>query len=217
MKISIHRIYARIFDVWRVRRMNLFRQIMRPDGTERVIDVGGYPGFWTSTPPLFASIDAVNPDLHSWMPEDAPDHHISVRVGDGRRLECEDNEYDLAFSNSVIEHVGSWSDQLAFAAEIRRVGRDIWVQTPARECFIEPHYLAPFLHWFPKPIQKRIVRWVTPWGLLSKPTPEVVNAMVEETRLIDRREMGKLFPDCEIHVEKLFGVFPKSYVAIRKC
>jgi hypothetical protein len=54
-----------------------------------------------------------------------------------------DQEYDIAFSNSVIEHVGDWERQAAFASEIRRVGKNLWIQTPAKECPIEPHYLAP--------------------------------------------------------------------------
>ena len=66
-------------------------------------------------------------------------------VGDGCALKFPDKSYDIAFSNSVIEHVGSWERQQAFAKDIRRVGKAIWVQTPARECLIEPHYLAPFL------------------------------------------------------------------------
>ncbi len=57
----------------------------------------------------------------------------------------------VVFSNSVIEHVGTWEDQQAFAAEVRRVGRRLWV--PAYECPIEPHYLAPLVHYLPKEVQ----------------------------------------------------------------
>jgi len=56
-------------------------------------------------------------------------------------LNYSDNEFDICFSNSVIELVGSFEDQRKFANEIRRVGRKLWVQTPARSFFFEPHYL----------------------------------------------------------------------------
>ncbi len=40
--------------------------------------------------------------------------------------------------------------------------------------------------------------------------------MVETTRLLTKREMRQLFPDCEIYTEKLLGFIPKSYIAVRK-
>jgi hypothetical protein len=39
--------------------------------------------------------------------------------------------------------------------------------------------------------------------------------MVDSTRLLTKREMRQLFPDCVILTERLLGVFPKSYVAYR--
>ncbi len=116
----------------------------------------------------------------------------------------------------MIEHVGSWENQKAFASEIRRVGKKLWVQTPARECPIEPHYLTPFIHWLSPSIQKRLLRYFTPWGLISKPTIQEIEKMVDTTRLLTFLEMQKLFPDCEIHIEKLAFGIPKAYIAIRK-
>ena len=54
---------------------------------------------------------------------------ISVK-GDGRKLEFDNNEFDIVFSNSVIEHVGDFQDQKLFSKEILRVGKKIWIQTP---------------------------------------------------------------------------------------
>ena len=130
--------------------------------------------------------------------------------------ELEDNKYDIVFSNSVIEHVGEWKDQQAFAREVRRVGGKLWVQTPARECPFEPHYLAPFIHWLPKHWQKRLIRWCTVYGWVQRPSPEDIAEMVTSIRLLTKSEVKALFPDCEILVETLWGVFPKSYIAVSK-
>ena len=130
--------------------------------------------------------------------------------------EVEGNEYDIVFSNSVIEHVGEWQDQQAFAREVRRVGGKLWVQTPARECPFEPHYLAPFIHWLPKHWQKRLIRWCTVYGWIQRPSSEDIAEMVTSIRLLKKSEMMALFPDCELLVETLWGVFPKSYIAVRK-
>jgi hypothetical protein len=61
-----------------------------------------------------------------------------------------------------------------------------------------------------------MLRWATPWGWLAKPSRELVDEMVESTRLLTQREMEELFPDCEILVEPLFLGVPKSDIAVRK-
>jgi hypothetical protein len=127
-----------------------------------------------------------------------------------------DKKYDVVFSNSVIEHVGSWSDQTDFAREVRRVGKKLWVQTPARECPFEPHYLAPFMHWLPKQLQKKLIRWCSVYGLLQHPSPAEVEQMVDSIRLLTKMEMQTLFPDCEVLEEKLLFFIPKSYIAVRE-
>jgi hypothetical protein len=127
-----------------------------------------------------------------------------------------DRSYDILFSNSVIEHVGDWPRQQQFAAEARRVGRALWVQTPAYECPIEPHYMTPFIHYFPPSFQRKIARWFTVWGLIERPNREQVEAMVGSIRLLRKAEMSRLFPDCEIITERLLWLIPKSYIAIRR-
>jgi hypothetical protein len=127
-----------------------------------------------------------------------------------------DKSYDIGFSNSVIEHVGSWEQQRQFASEIRRVAKSLWVQTPAYECPIEPHYMTPLIHYFPRSFQRKILRWGTLWGWIERPTQDQVEFMVETTRLLRKPEMRQLFPDCEIVTERMLWIIPKSYIAIRQ-
>jgi hypothetical protein len=127
-----------------------------------------------------------------------------------------DKSYDILYSNSVIEHVGDWHRQQQFASEARRVGKALWVQTPAYGCPIEPHYMTPFIHYFPPSFQRKIARWFTVWGLIERPNREQVQAMVGSIRLLRKAEMSMLFPDCEIVTERLLWIIPKSYIAIRR-
>ena len=216
MAFSIHAIYRQIFKVWRKRRLELFCRMVEPRSSDTILDVGGYPGSWTSEPQRVARVDTLNVHHVPWEASDHPGYRIRPLVGDGCALSMPNASYDVGFSNSVIEHVGSWEQQLKFASEIRRVANALWVQTPAYACPIEPHYLAPFIHYLPRSIQRRIVRWCTPWGWLERPSRNQVDHMVDSTRLLSKREMKLLFPDCEIITERMLGFIPKSYIAVRR-
>lgn len=216
MSLSIHSIYRRMFEIWRKRRFELFLRLMRPNCSDVLLDVGGYPGFWTSHPQPVKRVDSINVHEVPWKSEHAPNHNIRTLVGDGCCLPMPDKLYDIGFSNSVIEHVGSWERQQQFASEVRRVAKALWVQTPAYECPIEPHYLTPFVHYLPRAVQKKVLRWCTLWGWIERPNREQVNLAVETTRLLRKSEMRRIFPDCEIVTERLLGIIPKSYIAIRR-
>lgn len=216
MPFSIHSIYGQIFKIWRKKRFKLFVDYVKPSAEDILLDVGGYPGNWTLHPQLVKRLDILNVHEVFWNTADFPHHRIKILTGDGCSLAMPNKSYEIGFSNSVIEHVGSWERQQQFAAEIRRVAKAVWVQTPAYECPIEPHYLTPFIHYLPRSFQKKILRWFTLWGWIQRPTPAQINEMVETTRLLRKSEMLELFPDCEIITERLFGVLPKSYIAFRK-
>ncbi len=213
--MNIHAIYVQIFKIWRAKRMLRFEQIIQPQADDLLLDVGGYPYTWTPRPQQTQRVDCINIHEAPWDPSTAPDHRITTAAGDGCALAFEDQSYGILFSNSVIEHVGDWEKQRAFAAEARRVGRKLWIQTPALGCPLEPHYLAPFVHWLPVSIRRRILRWGTLWGWMSKPSQETIDETIAFTRLLSRKQVQTLFPDCTIWTERLLWVFPKSYTAYR--
>ena len=215
MPFGIHSIYSQIFKVWRKKRFGLFLQLVNPSPDEILLDVGGYPSFWASQPQPVQRIDTLNIHEVPWNQKDLPHHNIRTITGNGCALGMADQSYDIGFSNSVIEHVGSYEQQQQFASEIRRVAKILWLQTPAYECPIEPHYLMPLMHYLPQSFQKKLVRWWTPRGWLERPTPEQINSMVETTRLLRKSEMRQLFPDCEIITERLWWLIPKSCIALR--
>ena len=216
MPLSIHTVYRQVFKLWRAQRFKLFLRLISPTASDILIDVGGYPEFWTSHPQPVKRIDTLNVFEVPCDNAQCPDHNIRTLVGDGCSLNMPDQSYDIGFSNSVIEHVGSWERQQQFAREIRRVAKTLWVQTPAYECPIEPHYMAPLIHYLPHSWQKRLLRRCTVWGWIERPDARRINEMVETTRLLRKREMQLLFPDCEILTERLLWFIPKSYIAIRR-
>jgi len=208
MGLSYKALSERVFIHFRRRRMKRFFGMFGVSLEARVLDIGGTGQTWSDESegsPQF-SVTLIN--LSSDGRVDGG-RFIAVE-GDATALPFADNAFDIAFSNSVIEHVGTWEDQQNFAREARRVARRLWIQTPARSFPIEAHLLAPYIQYLPKSVQHRVARW-TPRGLMQ---PDVVHDIVDEIRLLTYREVKQLFPDCRIMKERVFGV-TKSYIAVR--
>ncbi len=208
--MTIHSLYARLSPIFRRRRMRQFQALVAPRAGERLLDIGGTAAFWHDAG-LAAHLTLLNRDVGGGEQRRTDSEFVH---GDGCALRFADRAYDVVFSNSVIEHVGTWERQKAFAAEARRVGGRLWIQTPAREFFIEPHLVAPFIHWLPRAWQSRLMRNFTIRGWLERPDAATVEAFLDEVRLLTFREMQTLFPDCTIRRERFFGL-TKSYIAVR--
>lgn len=214
--MSIHRLYAAVSPHLRRRRMRQFMTRIAPRAGERILDVGGTSWIWDelSVPSAITLLNTVPPEGPPPARSDGRRGEFHFAQGDGCALPYAEREFDVVFSNSVIEHVGTWERQQRFAAEARRVGRRLWIQTPAREFFIEPHLVAPFIHWLPRAAQRRLMRNFTLRGWLERPDARAVEAFLEEVRLLTFSEMQALFPDCTIRRERFLGL-TKSYIAVR--
>ncbi len=209
--MNLHRLYSAISPYFRRKRMQWFLARLNVQPEERRLDIGGYPAFWRE-----AALPNPTTLFNLSFPPGLAQRETgcTYATGDACALPFTAGEFDVAFSNSVIEHLGTWERQQPFAAAARRVGRKLWVQTPARGFFIEPHLVAPFIHWLPVHWQRPLIRNFTPWGWLTRPAAPAVDAFLAEMRLLTRAEMGRLFPDCEILEEKFLGL-TKSYIALR--
>ncbi|MEO8494727.1 MAG: methyltransferase domain-containing protein [Planctomycetota bacterium] len=209
---NLHKyVFNIVFRFTRTKRMRLFAKVIDPRDGESVLDVGGNDYNWQYVSRRLR-VELLNLFVAPITIE-SPIEFNSV-MGDGTQLAYDDLSFDIGFSNSVIEHVGTKERQVQFASEIRRVGKKVWVQTPAREFFMEPHFFTPFVHWIPKASRKWVVHWFSFWSWYWSASREETDAMVEELRLLSKREMEGLFPDCRIITER-FLFMPKSYIAVR--
>ena len=101
--------------------------------------------------------------------------------GDACALPFGDAEFDIVFSNAVIEHVGDRDRQRAMASEAVRVGRRAFLTTPNRRFPIEVHTRLPFVHWLPDALSHPLYR------ALGK-------GFATENNLLSRRDLASLFP-----------------------
>lgn len=200
----------------RLERFGLFKSFIEPYPKPiQILDIGGTQKFWewmnfTDVPNVFVTL--VNP---ASVEVDARHKNFKGIVGDGTNLaDIADSEYDIVFSNSAIEHVATYENQEKMAAEIQRVARNYFVQTPNYRFPIEPHFLFPGFQWLP--MATRI------WLLKTLPLFErrvggkrldavAAKDKAEEVRLLKRNEMLALFPRASLFEEKMFGM-TKSFV-----
>ena len=191
-------------QAWREGRYRQFLALcsVRPD--DRILDVGAGRGGalerFNSTNPIVA-VD-LEPLEDGWL----ANPNVDVRVADGTDLPYADGEFPVVFSSSVIEHIPR-ELQPKFANEIRRVGQRYFVQTPNRYFPIEPHYQVPFFQFLPERIQRALNRRFT-LGWRQK-------GQWEEANLLSAEDLRRLFPDAEIHRERLLGL-TKSLMAVRR-
>src|SRR5829696_2983925 len=142
----------------RARRFLMFEQLValmpRPLS---IIDLGGTNEFWEQR--AWAGRDDLSITIVNLEAQPRRYDNIHPTVGDATSLaEYADGAFDIAFSNSVIEHLFTFESQAAMAREVQRVASAFWVQTPNFWFPIEPHFLAPGWHWLPEDTRVAILR-----------------------------------------------------------
>jgi len=198
---------------FRRQRMARFARELGVTPETRVLDVGGNSECWRllASPPRVTLLN---------MPGDlAGEHGPELRVAaDGGQLPFRDGAFDVVFSNSVIEHLGTPENQARFAREAARVGRSYWVQTPNRWFPLEQHLLTPFVHWLPKRWQRALAPRFSLSNALQRVTPERrryhISHFIKDIRLLGPAELARLFPGARVIRERFFGL-TKSLVAVR--
>ena len=175
----------------------------------RVLDAGGYEYYWQFSDLLprvtVANLEgpARGQSRRSWV------------IADARMLPFRDRSFEVAFSNSVIEHISNPVDRRSFARELGRVAERYYVQTPNFWFPIEPHLMTPFVHYLPKTLQRRLLRNFTVWGILVRPTPEGCDDFLRDIRMLDESELRQLFPAAEIWRERVLGITKSLIAAFR--
>jgi SAM-dependent methyltransferase len=189
------RLGSRLAADARARRHERFRSLTGASDGTRILDVGcGALGLRALEP----SLDITGVDLIDRPAYPGP----FVRADATSRLPFGDGAFDLVYSSSVVEHIPPMR-RAAFAAELRRVGRGWWVQTPAFSFPVEPHALLPFAHWLPSPLRRRY------WSI------GVAGAWEPDLRLLRSAELEALFPGGEVVAER-FGPLAKSWISVRR-
>jgi hypothetical protein len=150
--------------------------------------------------------------------------YTPVVISESGQLPFADEYFDIVYCSSVIEHVTipkeqiwkvysgrrfhteSYARQKEFSKEIKRLGKNYFVQTPNIHFPLESHSLLPFASWLPRRLLLSTLRLTNKfWIKQSDP----------DWHLLDKKKMHELFNEATIVEEKLLGI-TKSIMAIYK-
>ena len=86
--------------------------------------------------------------------------------------------FDIVHTNATIEHVGSYQNQISLIRETVRVSKKyVFIQTPNRFYPIDFHTTLPLIHYLPKKIHRKILKFL---GLNFYASEENLNLLSEK-------------------------------------
>jgi SAM-dependent methyltransferase len=190
----------------------VFMEVIRPRPEALVLDVGvtsderyRESNYFEQMYPFPHNITCVGTEDGSHLAQRYPGlSYRQVKAGDP--LPFRDAEFDVVFSNAVLEHVGNRAAQAAFVRELCRVGKSFFITTPNRWFPFEHHTGLPLLHYLPPSVFRSLLRRTR------------YRHWAEESNLniLTARELATLFPAdraVEVHSVRLLGV-PSNLVAV---
>jgi hypothetical protein len=199
-----------IGSIFRKKRFQFFEErISKMEKPVTILDIGGTAAFWVAQ--NYHKRNDVMITVLNLRSEETHYSNIKVVEGDACDLSMySDHAFDISFSNSLIEHLYTRESQQKMANEAVRVGRFHFIQTPNRYFPIEPHFKFPFFQFLPKALK---IYLQTRTSLINgvKYDREYAENIVNEIRLLTKKEMQSLFPSSNLYVERFFGL-AKSFV-----
>lgn len=175
-----------------------------------VLDIGGTQEYWNR---MGLDDPGIKVTLLNLSRQATTSENFSSVVGNATDLSVYGNDaFDIVYSNSVIEHLFTRENQMKMAAEVRRVGKYHFIQTPNYFFPIEPHFVFPGFQFLPRAVRIWLVSRFDLGHMKRKGNVEEARTQVDEIKLLSTREMESLFPDSKIWREKV-GSLTKSIVA----
>ena len=175
----------------RRRKLQLFLDEFHPTAETSVLDVGadelafgegdgcGTLNFFEEHYPWPERITALGLQDGSGFRARYP--AIRYVQGDACALPFADGEFDIVFSNAVVEHVGDRERQRLLVSEAIRVGRRVFITTPNRRFPVEVHTRLPLVHWLPDRFAQRVYR-------------SLGRGFATDIRLLSKSSFAALFP-----------------------
>lgn len=155
---------VKIAGYQRRRMFERFMKIAKVSDSDTVLDIGvtaertyASSNYFEKWFPHKANVTAAGLDDARFLEAEYPG--MRFVEADGRDLPFDDDSFDFVHSSAVIEHVGSFEQQVQFVSECSRVARKgVFITTPNRWFPVEFHTVVPLAHWLPPTMFRQIMR-----------------------------------------------------------
>lgn len=199
----MRRLFASLRRHFRQGRYKHIQELLDLEGScGFILDLGGGPAsFFAATFPRPRQVILLDIDYNLARQAKLNRPGLHAVVADGGWLPLADRSADVAICNSVIEHV---DEPGALAAEIRRVGRSYFLQTPNSDFPLELHSFIAI------PLYNYV-----PWKWLRRFLCKVFGASYEyvsSVRYLSEGKLRLLFPGAIISYERVLGLKKSFYV-----
>lgn len=207
----------------RARRLKLFNEFMKTiTGPIRLVDLGGTVNFWKSWG--LAKQPLLNVTLVNNHEQDKQYSNDPISLPNIRRLDADVltltaadfANFDVIFSNSLIEHLPGRELQRQLAQAIVDSGRPYFLQTPNKRSPLDPHFPRPYVPFFatyPRSVQARLLTWFKLGSSSVAPSYDAALARLHNYYPLTTRDVRQLFPKARIVIERPLG-FPMSIIAM---
>lgn len=198
----------------RCSQYNLFVELIRPKSTDKIIDIGTSPDERLKDTNFFERKYPFPKMLSIASVEDCAElvkkYHLRkyIKLTEENILPLKNNAYDIVVSWATIEHVGNRSKQKHFLNELCRLGKKVFITTPDRSSWYEPHTATFFLHYFPKKLFRKILKWIGK-DFWSKE---------ENLNILSFKDVTELVSNTKLKVIRfrLFGILPSHIIIYGK-
>ncbi|NDV25261.1 bifunctional 2-polyprenyl-6-hydroxyphenol methylase/3-demethylubiquinol 3-O-methyltransferase UbiG [Desulfovibrio sp. JC010] len=229
LRRNVSKLYHAISRGWKRKRFIRFLELVNPRPGGTVLDLGGGRGSF-----FYDNLDLVQKRNLRVVVADISAQDLLVAksrgfetftLNDGGLGALEDGQFETVFCNSVIEHVNLPKDQVwdyraddfyakafavqrVFAADIERVARKYFVQTPCVHFPLESHSWLPAFYAYPKSRAMHVAR-------LEKISRYWIKSTSPDFNLLNEKQMRELFPHADEVVSNRVLGFPKELIAYR--
>ena len=182
---------SQISMLFRNKMFGKFMAVMDPNSNHKVLDIGvtsddkyQESNYFEKMYPYKEKIVCVGTENGNHLEKKYPGLKF-IKVTSGKPLPFKDKEFDIAFSNAVVEHVGNTEEQRAFVKEMLRVSKTFFLTTPNRWFPVEFHTALPLLHFLPNNIYRKALTAIG----------ETYWSQEGNLNLLSKNELHSLFPD----------------------
>jgi len=199
----------------REKQFQIFKKLLRPNSTSKVLDVGISANEALKDTNFFERRYSYPENLTAASIEDC--QHLKKvypkitfkKINVGEKFPFKNDSFDVVVSWATLEHVGERKKQKFFLNELFRVGKKVFITTPDKACFYEPHLGLPFIHWLPDKYFRLTCR------LLGKKFWADINNLNPLTKADLKRIVPKE-KNVKILRDKIFGFIPSHFIVIGK-